>query len=105
MWTATITLPMPFDFNTSEAKTDYANVRFKNVRAYLLPQENATAGGPVQLYLTKNGISYFLNDDLDLMVFTHLPVKRGQFVYESTQSTQNNMCPLSSHTCGDALCA
>jgi len=58
----------------------------------------------VQVYVSKSGVSFFLDDDLDLMVFTHPTVKRGQFVYDSTAKAQDNMCPLSEHTCGD-LCA
>lgn len=98
LYQTTLDLPMPYDYNNSVPLTDYYNVRFEDMRAYLMPPANATQGGEVQVYIVKTGTSFFLDKNLELQVFSHPPVDRGQFIYDS-----GTMCPSAGEACG-SLC-
>ena len=92
------------------ADTTYNQMRIHDVTVSLLDASGAPLGDcsngvhescPVQVQLTKSGVSWFFDSSMDLHVFTHAKIKfgNGDFIYDS-----NTGCPLSKGSCR-ALCA
>ena len=84
------------------ADTLYYQMRIHQVGVYFLDAQGKPLGvGPVQVWITKAGASYYFFDkNMSLRAFTHTPVRygAGMFTYNAASG-----CPMSADTCGD-LC-